>query len=155
MGDPVTMAIIAMTATSVVSSVKQAQIAKKQASFQKAQYEDNKKIAIEKAKYDTIQAKDRHEFTMGRNISLATRSGVDVYMSPSFSAHMSYNTRVLNDNVAQIELTKNARITQANLGISQANLSARYAVWGAVSDIASVGASSSMKLYQLDTGDKV
>ena len=54
----------------------------------------------------------------------------------------------------QIELTKNARITQANLGISQASLSARYATWGAVSDIASVGASSAMKLYQLDTGDK-
>ena len=153
MGDPVTMAIIAMTATSVVSSVKQAQIAKKQASFQKEQYESNKKIAIKKAEYDTVQAKDRHEFQMGSNLSLATRSGVDTFSSPSFLAHTAYNARVLNDNLAQIDLNKEASITRANLGISQASLAARYAVWGAVSDIGNTFASSSYKLHQLDTSD--
>jgi len=152
MGDPVTMIMIA-TAVSVGTSIQQAQIAKKQAALQKEQYESNKKIAIKKAEYDTVQAKDRHEFQMGSNLSLATRSGVDTFSSPSFLAHTSYNARVLNDNLAQIDLNKEASITRANLGISQASLGARYAVWGAVSDIGNTFASSSYKLYQLNKDD--
>jgi len=152
MGDPVTMIMVA-TAVSVGTSIQQAQIAKKQAALQKEQYESNKKIAIKKAEYDTVQAKDRHEFQMGSNLSLATRSGVDTFSSPSFLAHTSYNARVLNDNLAQIDLNKEASITRANLGISQASLGARYAVWGAVSDIGNTFASSSYKLYQLNKDD--
>ena len=41
---------------------------------QKEQYESNKKIAIKKAEYDTVQAKDRHEYQMGSNLNLETTS---------------------------------------------------------------------------------
>lgn len=152
--DPITMVLVASAAVSVVSSVKQAQLAKKQASLQQAQYEDNKEIAVEQANIDVKNATLENEFLLGSNISLLSRSGIHAYSSGSFLANRAYNTRVLNDTLYQIDLNKNAKITQANIGISQAGLSAKYAVWGAAGNIAGTLANSSYKLYQLNTSGK-
>ena len=122
--------------------------------FNEEKYEDNKKIAVEQANIDVKNATLENEFLLGSNISLASRSGIHAYSSGSFLANRAYNTRVLNDTLYQIDLNKNAKITQANIGISQAGLSARYAVWGAAGNVAGTLANTSYKLHQLDTSGK-
>tara|TARA_R100001086_G_C11759585_1_gene237712 strand:+ start:42 stop:551 length:510 start_codon:yes stop_codon:yes gene_type:complete len=154
MTDPVTFVLIASAVVGTVSSIKQAELAKKQASLQQAQYEDNKKIAVEQANIDVKNATLENEFLLGSNLSLASRTGIHAYSSGSFLANRAYNTRVLNDTLYQIDLNKNAKITQANIGISQAGLSARYAVWGAAGNVAGTLANTNYKLHQLDTSGK-
>ena len=149
MGDPVTIAIIASTAVSVGSSMKQPKLAKKKAQFEQQQYESNNKLATQQAEADIIRARDRHEFTLGANLSLASRSGMSPFGSGSFLANRAYNQRVLDDTLSQINLNKNARISQNNLSISMSKVSAKYAVWGAASDIAGTISSSTYKLDQL------
>ena len=150
MSDPVTWVLIASAAVSTVTSLKQAEQAKKSAKVEQASYQNRIDLANKEAEISVKNAHIDWEFAEGRNISLASRMGINFYQSGSALANRAYNQTVLNDTLNQVEMRRDAKTKNLSLSSEIAGLKGRYAMWGAAGDIANTTASSSMKLYQLD-----
>tara|TARA_R100000789_G_C3021585_1_gene153625 strand:+ start:39 stop:503 length:465 start_codon:yes stop_codon:yes gene_type:complete len=147
--DPVTAILIA-SAVSVGTSIQQGRLAKKQAKVEQASYQNRIDLANKEAEISVKNAHIDWEFAEGRNISLASRMGINFYHSGSALANRAYNQTVLNDTLNQVEMRRDAKTKSLSLSSEIAGLKGRYAMWGAAGDIANTTASSSMKLYQLD-----
>ena len=148
MGDPVTMILIASAAVSTVSSLKQAQLAKKQAAIEQEQYEKDSKWATEMAKVDKENLSTESEFVMGRNLASAASLGYSPHRSGSFLANRNYNQYIYNRTITQIDDQLEYKGNKYDLAYRSAGIKGQYGYIGGIANAFSSVASTG---YKLDT----
>jgi len=148
MGDPVTIAIVAATATSVVSSVKQAQLAKKASKIQQEQIEAEKAWSVKQAGIDKENLALEKEMAAGANLASAASLGYSPHLSGSFLANRNYNQFIFNRTISQIDEQLKYKSKKYDLAYTSAGIKGQYGYIGGISNAFSSVASAG---YKLDT----
>ena len=147
--DPITMVLVASAAVSTVSSLKQAQLAKKQAAIEQEQYEKDSKWATEMAKVDKENLSTESEFVMGRNLASAASLGYTPHSSGSYLANRNYNQYVYNRTITQIDDQLKYRGNKYDLAYRSAGIKGQYGYIGGIANAFSSVASTGYKLKTL------
>jgi len=152
--DPVTAILITSAAISTVSSLKQAQLAKKQAGIEQQQYEEDSKWATKMAKVDKENLSTESEFVMGRNLASAASLGYTPHSSGSYLANRNYNQFQLDRTLNQIDKQLAYKKDRYALSSRMSSIRGQYNYIGAIGNAIGTIGSTTYKINSLQTPEK-
>lgn len=151
MTDPVTFVLIASAVVSVGASLKQAQLAKKQAAIEQQQYEEDSKWATKMAKVDKENLSTESEFVRGRNLASAASLGYVPYSSGSYLANRNYNQFQLDRTLKQIDEQLVYKKGRYALSSRMSSIRGQYNYIGAIGNAIGTIGSTTYKINSLQT----
>jgi hypothetical protein len=127
MGDPVTMMLIGGTVLSAFGQVQAGNAQAQAAEYERAQYEEQKKVAEIQAVDEELDRRRRLERVLASNRAAAAASGIGTDTSRSFLAIQEGNEDEASRDIGRIRLNAAGQTSRYSIASDQARLEGKSA----------------------------